>query len=134
MGDIRFIMIGVALVFAGFIVLGVLGDAYQAASIEADEFGTCYNYSDDSEPVITSCAAKTGEQVAFFGVVVAVICGGAASLVKGVRGDWDSRVKPEEMVGPGRSGHDDDDDDGDGGKADSTGDGVGRADGENRDT
>lgn len=129
MGDIRFIMIGVALVFAGFIVLGVLGDAYQAASIEADEFGTCHNYSDDSEPVITSCAAKTGEQVAFFGAVVAIICGGAASLVKGVRGDWDSRVKPEEMVGPGRNGHDGDSD----GKADNARDGVGRADGENRD-
>ena len=60
MGDIRFTMIGVALVFAGFITLGVFGGEYQSGSIEAEEFDTCYRYSDDAEPVKVSCAAKIG--------------------------------------------------------------------------
>ena len=108
MGDIRFTMAGIALVFAGFIVLGTMGGQYQSASMEAEEFGTCYDYSGDSGPVIASCDDRIGQQSVFFGIVIAIICGGAASLVKGIRGDWDSRVRPEEMVGPGGGATDED--------------------------
>jgi hypothetical protein len=34
MSDIRFIIIGIALVFSGFLVLGVFGGNYQSANIE----------------------------------------------------------------------------------------------------
>ncbi len=118
MGDIRFTMVGIALIFAGFIILGVFGSGYQSAVVELDEFGTCYAYSEDAEPVPVSCEIKMGEQAALFGVVVAFIGAGIASLIKGARGDWDSRVRPEDMVGPDRSDaggvHDYGDDDRDG--------------------
>ena len=101
MSDTRFTILGVALIFAGFLVLGILGGEYQASSIEAEEFGDCYVYSEDSAPVKTDCAVKVSEQMAFFGVVIALIATGIAVLVKGVRGRWDNEVKPEDIVGPG---------------------------------
>ncbi len=118
MGDIRFSMIGIGLIFAGFIILGIFGGNYQSASIESEEFGTCYRYHEDTEPVSVSCADAMAEQAGFLGVIAALVAAGIASLVKGVRGDWDSKVRPEDMVGPGggrggAAGHYDDDDDDD---------------------
>lgn len=101
MSDTRFTILGVALIFAGFLVLGILGGEHQASSIEAEEFGNCHIYSEDSAPVRTDCEAKVSDQVIFFGVVIALIVAGVAVLVKGVRGRWDNEVKPEDMVGPG---------------------------------
>jgi len=103
MGDIRFGLTGIALIFVGFIVLGIFGEGYQAATIEADEFGICYLYSDDSEPVEISCETKMNDQMLFFGLVIGFIGAGVLALVKGVRGDWDNRVNPGDMLGPGRS-------------------------------
>ena len=105
MGDIRFSMIGIGLIFAGFIVLGVFGGNYQSASIESEEFDTCYRYSEDREPVSVSCADAMAEQAGFLGGVTALIAAGIAALAKGARGDWDSKVRPEDRVGPsGRGG------------------------------
>jgi len=42
------------------------------------------------------------KQNAFFGLVIVLIAAGILALVKGVKGDWDSKVKPEDMVGPSR--------------------------------
>ena len=106
MGDIRFSMIGIGLIFVGFVVFGIFGGNYQSASIESEEFGTCYRYSEDMEPVSVSCADVMAEQAGFLGVIAAFIAAGIASLVKGVRGDWDSKVRPEDMVGPGGGGSD----------------------------
>lgn len=106
MGDIRFSMIGIGLIFAGFVVLGVFGGNYQSASIESEEFGTCYRYSEDMEPVRVSCADARAEQAGFLGGIATLIAAGIAALVKGVRGDWDSKVRPEDMVGPSRGGGD----------------------------
>lgn len=100
MGDIRFIMIGIVLIFVGFIILGIFGNEYRLATIEADEFGTCYRYLDNAEPVKVSCADKIAEQIALFGIVIIFIGSGIISLIKGVRGNWDSKVRPEDMVGP----------------------------------
>ena len=33
---------------------------------------------------------------------MALIVIGIIALVKGLRGDWDNKVKPEDMVGPGK--------------------------------
>ena len=110
MSDMRFTLLGVALVFAGFVILGVSAQDLRGATIEADEFGTCYSYSDDRPPVEIDCAFKVADQVIFFGLVVGLVGAGVASLVKGARGDWDNRVRPEDMLGPGRrqdSGPDD---------------------------
>ena len=99
----RFTIIGIVLIFAGFIVLGVLGDNYQAATFESEEFGTCYVYSEDSPPEEINCSYKIFDQTVFFGIVIGFIIAGIISLVKGVKGDWDNRVRPEDMVGPGNN-------------------------------
>ena len=102
MSDIRFVIIGVGIVFAGFLVLGIFGENYQTSNIESDEFETCFEYSQDKEPIPIDCSSKIFDQVLFFGVVIALIVSGIIALVKGVRGDWDSKVKPEDMVGPSK--------------------------------
>lgn len=102
MSDMRFILIGVALVFVGFIVLGVLGSEHQAASFEANEFGTCYEYSDDAPPTEINCSFKIMDQTLFFALVIGFLGAGIISLVKGTRGDWDNKVNPEDMASPGR--------------------------------
>ena len=51
MSDIRFVILGSAIIFAGFLVLGIFGENYQTSNIESDEFGTCFEYSEEREPV-----------------------------------------------------------------------------------
>ena len=95
------------MIFFGFIVLGIFGDNYQASSIETNEFGNCFEYSEDREPIPVDCDSKVMDQSIFFGIVIALIIAGIIALVKGVRGDWDNKVKPEDMVGPGRDNRSD---------------------------
>ena len=102
MSDTRFIIIGTALIFVGIIILAAFGHDYQAATLESNEFETCYVYSDESEPVETDCSVKIAKQGLFFALVVGFIGTGVILLVKGVKGDWDSKVKAEDMAGPGR--------------------------------
>ena len=103
MSDMRFIIIGIVLVFVGFIILGVFGHNYQAATLESNEFGTCYEYSDDKAPIEINCSFKIVDQITFFVLVIGFIGAGIIALIKGARGDWDNKVKPEDRVGPGRS-------------------------------
>ena len=110
MSDMRFTLIGVALIFVGFIILGIFGDDYQAASFQANEFGTCYEYSDDAPPVEINCSFQIFDQTLFFGLVIGFIVAGIISLIKGVKGDWDNKVKPEDMLGPGSSQNENTDD------------------------
>lgn len=94
-------MIGVVVISVGFVVLGVLGENFQTANLETDEFGDCFDYSNE-EPIPIDCSEKMQDQTIFFGIVLALIVGGIISLIKGIRGDWDNKVKPEDMVGPSR--------------------------------
>jgi len=110
MSDMRFVIIGIVLVFVGFLILGIFGHDYQAATLESDEFGTCYKYSENMPPVEINCSFKIFDQALFFGVVIGFIAAGVIALVKGMKGDWDSKVKPEDMVGPGRNQNEDSDD------------------------
>ncbi len=102
----RFIMIGIALIFVGFIILRVFGHNYQAATLESNEFGTCYEYSNDKEPVEIDCSLKILDQALFFALIIGFIGAGIIALVKGAKGNWDNKVKPEDMVGPGRREND----------------------------
>ncbi len=103
MSDTRFIIIGIVLIFVGVIVMSSFGHDYQAASIESDEFGVCYEYFDDMPPVEIGCDSKTFNQTLFFGAVIGFIGAGVIALIQGVRGNWDSKVRPEDMVGPSSS-------------------------------
>ena len=104
MSDTRLTLIGVGFVFAGFVVLGVFGGQYAGPSIEAAQFGDCHMYSDDAPPVEVPCDSVVGAQAAFFALVVGLIAAGIGALVFGVRGRWDQKVRPEDMVGPGGGG------------------------------
>ena len=97
----RYIIIGIVLIFSGFLILGVFGHNYQIANIEASEFGKCYEYYDDKEPVAINCSSKIFNQTLFFTIIVGLIVCGIVSLIKGVKGKWDNEVKSEDMVGPG---------------------------------
>ena len=100
MSDTRFIIIGIALIFAGFLTFGILGESYQTANIEMNEFGDCYDYSNNAEPVPINCSYKVFDQTLFLALVIGLIIAGIISLVKAARGNWDSKVKPEDMAGP----------------------------------
>ncbi len=102
MSDIRFTIIGIALIFVGIIILVVFGHNYQAATLESNEFGTCYVYSNDKVPVEIDCSVKILDQALFFALIIGFIGAGIIALVKGAKGNWDNKVKPEDMVGPGR--------------------------------
>jgi hypothetical protein len=110
MGDMRFIIIGIILTFLGFLILGVFGNNYQAATLESNEFGTCYEYFQDRPPLEINCSFKIFDQSVFFGIVLAFIVTGILSLIKGVRGDWDNKIKPEDVVGPSNNQKDDSED------------------------
>ena len=101
MSDIRFIMAGVALVFAGFLVLGIFGTEYRSANVQNAEFENCMAYSEDGPPVETDCDVAAQESTAFFGLILALLGAGVFSLIKGYRGRWDNEARPEDMLGPG---------------------------------
>ncbi|MGI9567856.1 MAG: hypothetical protein ACR2LL_12700 [Nitrosopumilus sp.] len=111
MSDMRFTIIGIALIFTGFIILGVFGSQYQTASIESNEFETCYEYSDDMPPQEINCSFKLFDQTVFFALIIGFIGAGVIALIKGVRGNWDNKVNPADMVGPGRQTENSDDSD-----------------------
>jgi hypothetical protein len=101
MSDTRFTLLGISLIFAGFITLGIYGSEYFDATIESMEFGDCYEYFDDRPPQPIECDLKLKDKIIFSGLVIGLIAAGVVALVKGVKGRWDQDVKPEDMVGPG---------------------------------
>ena len=101
MSDIRFTMIGIGLIFAGFIVLGIFGSQYATSALEAEQFDDCYEYFEDKPPVPVSCEIKFVDKSLFFALVAGFIGAGIFALIKGVRGKWDQDVKPQDMLGPG---------------------------------
>ena len=76
MSDTRFTIIGIVLIFVGFIILGVFGHNYQAATIESNEFETCYEYSDEKAPVEINCSSKIFNQTLFFALIIGFIGAG----------------------------------------------------------
>lgn len=102
MSDIRFTMIGIALIFAGFVVFGVFGQDHYNYSIQSQQFGDCFKY-DNGHEVEVSCEQVMQDRILFFGIVISMIAAGVFFLIKGVRGKWDQDVKPEDKLGPDSS-------------------------------
>ena len=101
MSDTRFTILGISLIFSGFVILGIFETQYFVSSIEAEEFVECFEYYEDSEPIKVDCNVKLQQKSLFFSVIIIIICIGIIALLKGVKGSWDQDVKPEDMVGPG---------------------------------
>ena len=101
MSDIRFVMIGIVVITAGFIILGVYGSEYTEITVQTNEFTTCYEYSSNNIPIEIDCQEILQNKTMLFIGIAAIIGTGILLLVKGVRGTWDQDVKPEEMLGPG---------------------------------
>ena len=102
MSDIRFIIIGAGLIFVGIIVLSVFGSGHAEITMQT-EFGECYDYHDDAPPTKIDCEIAMQDKLIFFALVALLIICGSLAMIKGIRGTWDQDVKPEDMVGPGRS-------------------------------
>ena len=101
MSDIRFVMIGVAVLSVGFIVMAVFGSQYQDITVQTKEFSECYDYADENNAVKVDCDEQLQSRNLMFVVVIGILAVGGIALVKGIRGTWDNDVKPEEMLGPG---------------------------------
>ncbi|MGQ0375881.1 MAG: hypothetical protein ACT4OW_00030 [Nitrososphaerota archaeon] len=101
MSDIRFTMLGIALIFAGFLILGIFGSQYLEASIQAQEFEDCFDYNEGAPPTPIDCNVVLQDKAALTAVIGGLIGGGVVSLIKGARGKWDQDVKPQDMLGPG---------------------------------
>lgn len=102
MSDTRFIMLGLILVFAGFMFGGIVGSQYVKFTVQANEFGDCFDYTSEGKAIPVSCTLVIQNKYVVLAVVVALVAGGIASLVKGAKGKWDQDVRSDEMVGPKR--------------------------------
>jgi len=100
MSDTRFTILGIALIFAGFIVLGIFGSQYNEATVEMNEFGDCFEYFENAPPKQIDCNTILVDKSILFAVIVGLIGTGIILLIKGVKGKWDQDVKPEDVVGP----------------------------------
>ena len=89
-------------------MLGTLLGEYRDAIMEKNAFGTCFNYFVNQEPIKVNCDAKEATGAIFIIISVGVTVTGAFALIRGYRGDWDSKVKSEDIVGPGKKSIDDD--------------------------
>ena len=102
MSDIRFIIIGAGLIFAGIIVLSVFGSEFDEITMQA-EFRECYDYHENAPPTKIDCEMAYQDKLVFFALVAMLIVCGSLAMIKGIRGTWDQNVKPEDMVGPGNT-------------------------------
>ena len=107
MSDIRFVMIGVAVLSIGFIVMAVFGTQFQDITVQTKEFSECYEYTDENVAVKVDCDEQLQSRNLIFVAVIGILAAGGILLVKGIRGTWDNDVKPEEMLGPGGDKKDD---------------------------
>ncbi|MGH2613548.1 MAG: hypothetical protein ACRDFB_10950 [Rhabdochlamydiaceae bacterium] len=99
MSDIRLILIGSLIIFAGFYIAGMAGSQYHQISIQENQFDDCYDYSSGTA-VHVNCAQKEQDALLYLGLALGVIGGGAYVIFKGIKGRWDQNVKSNEMLGP----------------------------------
>ena len=102
MSDTRIILLGVAFIFAGFLILGIFGQHHYEISVQAQEFGQCFEFEDGIQTEI-DCNVALQDKNVFFALVLGLIGTGIFFLIKGVRGRWDQDVKPQDKLGPDTS-------------------------------
>ena len=99
MSDIRLIMLGSVIIFAGFVVGGTTAAQYSQFAIQASQFEDCYDYSSGTQ-VKVKCDQKWQDEIGFLALSLGLIGAGAVIIIKGIRGKWDQNVKSDEMLGP----------------------------------
>lgn len=98
MSDMRFIVAGIVLTFAGFVVFGIFGSTYANIIIQSDMFSECYNF-EGSDNDIKDCNEAIVDTAWVAILVIALIVAGIVALIKGARGTWDQDVPEGDMVG-----------------------------------
>jgi uncharacterized membrane protein len=97
--DIRLIMLGSLIIFAGFYIAGMAGSLYTKISIQKNQFDDCYDYSSGTA-VHVNCTQKEQDALLYLGLALGIIGGGGYIIFKGIKGKWDQNVKSDEMLGP----------------------------------
>ncbi len=100
MSDTRFIILGLILIFVGFLILGIFGGPFFEFTVQANEFGDCFDYTEDESAMPVDCDLILANKAILFWIVSGLIGGGIIALIKGMRGRWDQDVKSDEMLGP----------------------------------
>lgn len=99
MSDIRLILIGSLIIFAGFYIAGMAGSQYNQISIQKNQFDDCYDYSSGTA-IHVNCVQQEQDAFLYLTLALCIIGGGAYIIFKGIKGRWDQNVKSDEMVGP----------------------------------
>lgn len=99
MSDIRLIMVGAVIMFAGFMVGGITNSGYAQFAIQKENFNECFDYS-TGVAVHVKCSDKLNDHLLFLGLSFGLLGIGGVVIFKGIRGKWDHDVKDSEMVGP----------------------------------
>ncbi len=102
MSDIRLIMIGAVIIFAGFVVASFANAGYSQYALQQQNFDDCYDYS-TGVAVHVKCSDKNYDHMLYLVLTFVLLGIGGFVMYKGVRGKWDHDVKDNEMLGPGNS-------------------------------
>ncbi|MDE1768935.1 MAG: hypothetical protein KGI28_00085 [Thaumarchaeota archaeon] len=99
MSDIRLIMLGAVIMFAGFVVGSMANSNYSQFAVQQQNFDDCFDYSSGTE-VHVKCSDKTLDYTLYMALSIGLLGIGGFVLFKGIRGKWDYDVKDSEMLGP----------------------------------
>ena len=99
MSDIRLILVGAAIIFAGFMLGGMARSNYAQFAVQQENFDECYDYS-SGVAVHVKCSEKSQDFGFYFALSIGLLGAGGVVIFKGIRGKWDNDVKDDEMLGP----------------------------------
>lgn len=99
MSDIRLIMGGAAIIFAGFVLGDMANSNYAQFAIQQQNFDECYDYS-TGVAVHVKCSEKSQDYLLYLALSLGLLGTGGVVIFKGIKGKWDHDVKDNEMVGP----------------------------------
>lgn len=99
--DIRLIMAGAVILFAGFFVGAITNSIYNQFAIQQANFDDCFDYS-NGVAMHVDCTEKAQDRLMFLGLSSGLLGIGGFVIFRGIRGRWDHDVKDSEMMGPRR--------------------------------
>src|SRR5579872_5897292 len=97
MSDIRLVMIGSVIIFAGFYVASMGGSQYSQMAMQATQFDDCYDYS-TGVAVHVSCIQLEHDAILYLVLALSLMGGGGYVIFRGIKGRWDQNIKSDEML------------------------------------